>query len=566
MTHSASELKSIADILGPDSSVLASGVRVGVTDISGERQDQSQLTAAKTTNMIVFRTLDALVLDDTCYVVVSGTTYIVDYLKHCTLPRIGMWLEAYCHVENGGQAIANTGVTPAQTFKQYVDAQDEATLDAAEAYADAHGGAAALTTAEAYTDAAITAEAAARTAADTATLSSAHTYTDTQVGSEASARATADALKEDRANKGVPNGYAPLDSNGLIPNSAIPPLAISKPNVVASQAAMLALTAEEGDIAIRTDINANFVLGPGGNPANLGDWLQLLTPAAPVQSVAGKTGTIVLVEGDITNLTADLAGKQAALGYTPENAANKDVANGYAGLDAGGKLKTSEAPTWNQSTTGTAAGLSGTPVLPNGTTATTQTAGDNSTEVATTAYVDTTSDIDLASGVGIFLPFGEMIVQGDVTTVLESSANVQYGIKFRSPFTITIGHVTCFVGVGLAGAKMGVALLDSTGATKLSAADGFAVDTTHLNAQRNALSATITLRKGLAYWLVWTITSVATPTITNLLLTTQMQAIMDANGVKVGQSGSATSGGNTTATLGSMSNGGVIRVPILYFD
>lgn len=41
-----------------------------------------------------------------------------------------------------------------------------------------------------------------------------------------------------------------------------------------------------------------------------------------------------------------------------------------------------------QNTTGTAANLSGTPTLPNGTLATTQTAGDNSTKLATTAYAD----------------------------------------------------------------------------------------------------------------------------------------------------------------------------------
>lgn len=45
-------------------------------------------------------------------------------------------------------------------------------------------------------------------------------------------------------------------------------------------------------------------------------------------------------------------------------------------------------PTFNQNTSGTAANLSGTPALPNGTTATTQSAGDNSTKLATTAYAD----------------------------------------------------------------------------------------------------------------------------------------------------------------------------------
>jgi hypothetical protein len=42
----------------------------------------------------------------------------------------------------------------------------------------------------------------------------------------------------------------------------------------------------------------------------------------------------------------------------------------------------------NASTATTAANLSGTPALPNGTTATTQSAGDNSTKLATTAYVN----------------------------------------------------------------------------------------------------------------------------------------------------------------------------------
>ena len=45
-------------------------------------------------------------------------------------------------------------------------------------------------------------------------------------------------------------------------------------------------------------------------------------------------------------------------------------------------------PTLNQNTSGTAANLSGTPALPNGTTATTQSAADNSTKLATTAYSD----------------------------------------------------------------------------------------------------------------------------------------------------------------------------------
>jgi hypothetical protein len=50
-------------------------------------------------------------------------------------------------------------------------------------------------------------------------------------------------------------------------------------------------------------------------------------------------------------------------------------------------LTATDIPTLNQNTTGTSANLSGTPALPNGTTATTQTLGDNTTKLATTAFV-----------------------------------------------------------------------------------------------------------------------------------------------------------------------------------
>lgn len=47
-------------------------------------------------------------------------------------------------------------------------------------------------------------------------------------------------------------------------------------------------------------------------------------------------------QSEITNLVSDLAGKQAALGFTPENSANKNAANGYAGLSAGSKVSAAQ--------------------------------------------------------------------------------------------------------------------------------------------------------------------------------------------------------------------------------
>lgn len=51
-------------------------------------------------------------------------------------------------------------------------------------------------------------------------------------------------------------------------------------------------------------------------------------------------------------------------------------------------ISASDVPTLNQNTSGTAANLSGTPALPNGTTATTQSPGSNDTKLATDAYAD----------------------------------------------------------------------------------------------------------------------------------------------------------------------------------
>ncbi len=57
---------------------------------------------------------------------------------------------------------------------------------------------------------------------------------------------------------------------------------------------------------------------------------------APVQSVAGRTGAVVLAESDITNLVTDLAAKQAT--------SAKGVANGYASLDSGGTVPLAQIP------------------------------------------------------------------------------------------------------------------------------------------------------------------------------------------------------------------------------
>lgn len=98
-----------------------------------------------------------------------------------------------------------------------------------------------------------------------------------------------------------------LDGGGLLDVAVIPAVAITDVFVVASQAAMLALTAQKGDIAIRTDLNKSFALQTN-SPTTLTDWKELLTPTDAVLSVAGLTGAISasalktalsLVKGDV---------------------------------------------------------------------------------------------------------------------------------------------------------------------------------------------------------------------------------------------------------------------------
>lgn len=102
--------------------------------------------------------------------------------------------------------------------------------------------------------------------------------------------------------KGANNGIASLDAGGKIPTSELPAIAISETSVVANEAAMLALTAQTGDIAIRTDVNKSFILTALPS-STLSNWQELLAPLDSVTSVDGNTGAI-----DLSGVYVDVAG------------------------------------------------------------------------------------------------------------------------------------------------------------------------------------------------------------------------------------------------------------------
>lgn len=123
-----------------------------------------------------------------------------------------------------------------------------------------------------------------------------------------------------KSNTGHGHTYA--DISGTVPTAALPPLAISEPFVVASQVEMLALTAQRGDVAIRTDNSRSYILATD-SPGTLADWKEITAPGA-VTSVAGKTGTVTLVKGDVglgnVDNTADTAKPVSTAQQTALNA------------------------------------------------------------------------------------------------------------------------------------------------------------------------------------------------------------------------------------------------------
>ena len=69
------------------------------------------------------------------------------------------------------------------------------------------------------------------------------------------------------------------------------PIALTTVQVAANQSAQLALTAQEGDVAVRSDEKKSYMHN-GGSAGNMTDWTELQTPTDSVLSVNGQTGAV----------------------------------------------------------------------------------------------------------------------------------------------------------------------------------------------------------------------------------------------------------------------------------
>jgi hypothetical protein len=82
-----------------------------------------------------------------------------------------------------------------------------------------------------------------------------------------------------------------LDENNKVPAEYLPAIAITDVMTVADEAAMLALDAQRGDVAVRTDIATTFILS-ADDPTILADWKEIKSGLS-VQSINGKSGVAV---------------------------------------------------------------------------------------------------------------------------------------------------------------------------------------------------------------------------------------------------------------------------------
>lgn len=101
-------------------------------------------------------------------------------------------------------------------------------------------------------------------------------------------------------NAGNAAGNVPLvGADGKLDTSIMPQLVITDVKDAASQAAMLALNVQQGDVCRRTDESKTYILA-GADPKVLANWKLWLTPECNVVSVNGKTGVVVLTTDNIS--------------------------------------------------------------------------------------------------------------------------------------------------------------------------------------------------------------------------------------------------------------------------
>lgn len=130
---------------------------------------------------------------------------------------------------------------------------------------------------------------------------------------KADAVETALPAKLDASQKGAASGVASLGADSKLLTAQLPAIAVSDYlQASANQAAMLAKVGEKGDWTIRQDLGTVWII-TGDTPTQLASWTELGYPTAPVTTVNGEAGVVVLSAADVGALAlADFTAYQTA--------------------------------------------------------------------------------------------------------------------------------------------------------------------------------------------------------------------------------------------------------------
>lgn len=126
---------------------------------------------------------------------------------------------------------------------------------------------------------------------------------------------------------------ASLDGVGKLPTSQLPWLAINSTYVVTDEASMLAIAAEEWDIAVRSDLNKSFV-HLSGTGQTLNDWTLLKTPTDAVLSVNGEQWAVSLTTDNIWEGITNKYFTDTRVETNAQVAANTAFRNSHGSTDA----------------------------------------------------------------------------------------------------------------------------------------------------------------------------------------------------------------------------------------
>lgn len=108
-----------------------------------------------------------------------------------------------------------------------------------------------------------------------------------------------------------------LDGEGYIKASLIRNLFINDSFVVASEAAMLALTTVTGNAIIRTDTGAVFIKLNNDDPASLDDFADITANTGAVTTVNGQTGAVQITIANLLAVAQNVTDFQAAVSTSP---------------------------------------------------------------------------------------------------------------------------------------------------------------------------------------------------------------------------------------------------------